>query len=101
MSIVESPPRINRGAWYGSQIGGTAYLLTGAAVLLGLKSWLWLIWLGCFLGATAAGAWPYRRSGRSTQLGAFTRPLALCAVAGAIAIGTTYPFATDAWRAMR
>lgn len=104
MNAVElsPPPRpINRGAWYGSQFGCTAYLLTGAAVLVGLSPRLALLWAGCFVAANAAGVWLYRRSGRYHPLSAFARLGLICVAAGIVAIGTTYILRPDAWAAMR
>jgi len=104
MNAVElsPPPRpINRGAWFGSQIGGTAYLLTGTAALVGLSPRLVLLWAGCFVAASAVGVWLYRRSGRYHPLAAFALLASICVAAGVVAVGTTYLMRPEVWAAMR
>jgi hypothetical protein len=45
----------NAGSWFGSQIGGTAWLLIGAMFLLPESTLLSLIWLICFTLANVIG----------------------------------------------
>jgi ABC-type phosphate transport system permease subunit len=47
----------NLGAWFGGQIGGTAWMLVGAVVLAPHAPEVAGVWLACFAVANAIGSW--------------------------------------------
>ena len=63
----------NRGAWFGSQIGGTAWMLTAFAAYVWQIPWIGLSFLMGFVSSNALGLWLWRhrshlRFFRSIQL---------------------------------
>ncbi|WZO98852.1 hypothetical protein EP7_000443 [Isosphaeraceae bacterium EP7] len=52
------------GAWFGGQLGGTAWMLTAFATYVWQIPWLGLLFLSAFLGINAAGIWIWRNRGR-------------------------------------
>jgi hypothetical protein len=79
----------NGGGWFGSQIGGTAWLLTGVIQPPAPGPWLRLAWLGAFLGANAVGLALWWRRDRLLPFPAMLGLLATCGVAGALALVST------------
>jgi hypothetical protein len=75
----------NAGGWFGSQLGGTAWLLVAAAVLAPHAPAMAVVWLACFAVANAVGLGLWLRR-------AWVRPhtgiqllLLTCGVAGFLA----------------
>src|SRR5579871_2566901 len=54
----------NLGAWLGGQLGGTAWMLVGAAILAFEAPAAAAAWLVCFAMANALGAWMWRQRDR-------------------------------------
>jgi hypothetical protein len=54
----------NTGAWFGSQLGGTAWMLVGAAVLALQAPAVAAVWLACFALANALATWLWRQRDR-------------------------------------
>jgi hypothetical protein len=53
-----------RGAWFGGQVGGTAWMLTGFVIYVWQVPWIGLLFLAGFAGANALGFWLWRRRDR-------------------------------------
>ena len=49
--------RWNAGAWFGGQIGGTAWMLTAFVVYAWQAPWLGILFLAGFVAANALGLW--------------------------------------------
>src|SRR4051794_2646034 len=59
-----SPFRWNAGAWFGSQLGGTLWLLVGSAVLLASSPLASSVWAGSFALANGLGLALWASRGR-------------------------------------
>lgn len=55
---------VNLGAWFGPQLGGTAWLITGAVEFGAAAPRIALAWVACFAVANAAGTWLWFRCRR-------------------------------------
>jgi hypothetical protein len=80
----------NTVAWFGGQIGSTAWMLAGAAVLVWEAREVAAVWAACFLAANAAGfrLWSRRRWLRpfpALQIG-----FLVCGASGLIALVTLH-----------
>jgi hypothetical protein len=64
----------NLGAWFGGQIGGTAWMLVGAVVLAPHAPEVAGVWLACFAASNAIGSWLWWRRDRLRP----TRPCKPC-----------------------
>jgi hypothetical protein len=53
----------NRGGWFGSQLGGTAWMIVGAVMFARRAPWIAAVWLVCFVLANAIGTGLWRRRG--------------------------------------
>ncbi|RUL87468.1 hypothetical protein [Tautonia sociabilis] len=58
------PFQWNGGAWLGSLLGGTAWLLVGAVSLAARAPTAALCWLACFAATNAVGGWLWSRRDR-------------------------------------
>ncbi len=54
----------NLGAWFGSQLGGTAWMLVGAAILAFQAPAAAAAWLACFAVANGLGTWMWQQRDR-------------------------------------
>lgn len=76
----------NTGGWFGSQLGGTCWLLVGAAVLgvqePGVAAW----WACCFATANAVGTGLCLRRNRVRPYPTIQALLATCAITGLLAV---------------
>lgn len=79
----------SQGAWFGSQIGGTAWLLTGAVQSPGPVPGLRFVWIGAFLLVNAIGLALWWRRDRLAPFPALLVLLASCALAATLALGVT------------
>lgn len=82
----------NMGGWFGSQLGGTAWLLVGATVILPQAPWVAVWWACCFALANAVGAGLWMRRDRIPPYPAIQALLATLAVAGLLAIVVLHLF---------
>ena len=57
------------GAWFGGQVGGTAWLLTAFAAYVWQDPWIGLLFLAAFAGINALGFWIWQRQGGSGSSG--------------------------------
>jgi hypothetical protein len=85
----------NAGGWFGSQLGGTAWMLVGTAILVpqapGLAAW----WAACFAAANAVGAGLWLRRDRVRPYPALQSLLAACGLAGLFAVSVLHRFRPD------
>jgi hypothetical protein len=82
----------NAGGWFGSQLGGTAWMLVGAAVLVPQAPWVAAWWAGCCALANAVGAWLWLRRDRVRPYPAIQALLATCGAAGLLAVAALHAF---------
>src|SRR5262245_20825119 len=75
----------NAGGWFGGQVGGTSWLLVGAAVLAPQAPAVAAIWLAGFAAANAVGLWLWRRRTRFRPHTAFQAMLLACGISGLLA----------------
>jgi FtsH-binding integral membrane protein len=75
----------NSGAWFGGQLGATAWLAVGAGVLASQSGAMAAIWLTCFLIANAIGTLLWRNRGRIRPYPAIQWLLLVSGVCGLIA----------------
>jgi hypothetical protein len=80
----------NAGGWLGSQLGGTLWLLAGAAVFAAPAPPVALAWLGCFAAANAAGWWLWRRRDRVRPYPALQGLLLACGACGLAAVAALH-----------
>lgn len=95
--------RWNTGGWFGGQLGGTLWILVGAATLVpespGVAAW----WALCFASANAVGLAMWRRD-RLRPFPAIQALQAACGLAGLLAVVALHAFGPDsvklglAWR---
>ncbi len=76
----------NKGGWFGSQLGGTAWMLVGAAVLLPRAPEVAAVWLAAFAVATAIGSWMWWRRDRLRPYPALQALLLVCGLSGHTAL---------------
>lgn len=76
----------NGGGWLGGQLGGTAWMLAGAAVLAPHAPEVAAIWLACFSAANVVGGALWWRRDRLQPYSAIQALLAACAIGGVIAL---------------
>jgi hypothetical protein len=98
--------RWNTGGWFGSQFGGTAWMLVGAVVLARQAPDVAFIWLACFAIANAIGWALWRRRDQLRPYPAIQALIAMCGGIGVIALalkhllrpglGITPPMGVDA-----
>ncbi|OWK45410.1 hypothetical protein [Fimbriiglobus ruber] len=79
------PKRWPAGAWFGAQVGTTAWLVTGAVEMATTAPWLAVLWLAVFAVANFLGTWLWRRH-RLGQPSTDLLLLAVCEAAGLIAV---------------
>src|SRR5215470_9138380 len=77
--------RWTAGGWFGSQIGGTSWLLVGAAVLAPRAPVVAVIWLACYAAANAVGLGLWRRRTRVRPHTTFQVLLLACGISGLLA----------------
>ncbi len=77
----------NTGGWFGSQVGGTVWLLVGAATLVVQAPLLAVWWVVCFALVNAVGTGLWLRRDRLRPYPAIQALLALCGLAGLFAVG--------------
>ena len=75
----------NAGGWFGSQCGGTSWLLVGAAVLAPRAPVVAVVWFAGFVVANAVGAWLWRRRDRLRPHTAIQLLLLVCGLSGLLA----------------
>lgn len=76
----------NTGAWFGSQLGRTAWLLVGATLLALQAIWVAVCWLASFVLANAIGTWLWRRRDRLRPYPALQLLCIVCAACGLLAL---------------
>jgi hypothetical protein len=75
----------NAGGWFGSQAGGTAWLLAGAVVLTPRSPAVAVIWLACFALANVVGIWLWHCRTRVRPHTAIQLLLFMCGISGLLA----------------
>lgn len=80
----------NRGGWFGSQVGCTAWMLVGSVVLMGKAPEVAAIWLGAFALVNALGCWLWWRRDRLRPYPAILGFLLAAGLAGASALGALH-----------
>jgi hypothetical protein len=88
----------NTGGWFGGQVGSTSWLLVGAAVMAPDAPWIAAWWAICFLGANTVGFETWRRRDRIRPYPAIQALLAVCGVAGLLAVVALHAFGPDSVR---
>jgi hypothetical protein len=76
----------NTVAWFGGQIGSTAWMLAGAAILAWEAPEVAIVWLACFFAANAAGAYVWSRRRRLRPFPAMQMGFLGCGASGLIAL---------------
>jgi hypothetical protein len=76
----------NRAAWFGGQIGTTAWLLVGSAVLAREAREVAVVWLACFLAANAVGSSLWSRRRRLRPFPAIQIGFLVCGLSGVLAL---------------
>jgi hypothetical protein len=89
---VAAPGRFrwDAGGWLGSQLGGTAWMLVGAAVLAPRAADLVAVWLACFVVPNTVGCWLWRRRDRLRPYPATQALLLACAMSGLLALAALH-----------
>jgi hypothetical protein len=77
--------RWSTGAWFGGQLGGTSWLLVGAAVLAPRAPLVAVVWFLGFAIANALGVWLWWRRDRIRAHPALQLLLLVCGITGVIA----------------
>jgi hypothetical protein len=75
----------NAGGWFGSQLGGTLWMLVGAMVILPHAPEVAGIWSVCFAVANTIGSWTWSRRDRFRPYPAIQALLLACGVSGLLA----------------
>jgi hypothetical protein len=78
--------RWNRGGWFGGQLGSTAWMLVGSALLLPHAPEVAGVWLACFAVANAIGSWMWQRRDGLRPYPALQALFLVCGVNGLIAL---------------
>lgn len=76
----------DKGGWFGSQLGGTAWMLVGSVVLARQAPEVAGVWLACFAVANAIGARMWWRRDRLRPYPALQALLLLCGIHGVVAL---------------
>src|SRR4051794_27734348 len=76
----------NMGGWFGPQLGGTAWMLVGAVVLVPHTPEVAGVWLACFAVANAIGSWLWWRRDRLRPYPALQVLLLACGINGLLAL---------------
>jgi hypothetical protein len=82
--------RWDKGGWFGSQAGGTAWMLVGAVVLLPHAPEVAGIWMVCFAIANGIGSWMWLRRERIRPYPALQTLLLACGVSGLTALAALH-----------
>ena len=90
----------NKGGWFGSQIGGTAWMLTGTIWLMLFAPLVGLIWLTGFVVCNAVGIVLWRRRARIAPFTAVAILLATIMVVGLLELSTIDLLRSPAWGPM-
>src|SRR5437867_3891353 len=85
----------NAGGWFGSQFGGTMWLVVGAAVLAASAPLAALTWAACFVVANAAGWWLWQRRDRLRPYPAMQALVLVCGVVALVAMAALDLIGTD------
>jgi hypothetical protein len=85
-STPSQPFRWNAGGWFGSQLGGTLWLLLLALLVFPKDALAASVVLACFAGANLVGIWLWRRRQRIAAYPALQGMIAACGVASLIAL---------------
>ena len=78
----------NAGGWFGSQVGCTAWLLTGAVFLAPLAPRNAACWLACFVIANGIGTWLWSSRGWIRPYLAIQLLLLVCGICGLVAFSS-------------
>ena len=76
----------NRGGWFGSQLGCTAWMLVGAVVLVPHAPVVASVWLVCIAVANAIGSWFWWRRDRLRPYPALQALMLACGANGLLAL---------------
>jgi hypothetical protein len=90
----------NTGGWFGSQVGGTAFMLTGAIWLTLFAPLVGLIWLAGFVVCNAVGIGLWRRRARIAPFTAMAILLATILVVGLLELSTIDLLHSPSWGPM-
>lgn len=82
--------RWDAGGWFGSQLGGTAWMLVGAAVLAPRAADVAVVWLACFAAPNAIGCRLWRRRFRLGPYPATQALLLTCVMSGLLALAALH-----------
>jgi hypothetical protein len=82
--------RWDAGGWFGGQLGGTAWMLVGAAVLAPRAADVAAVWLACFAVPNAIGCRLWRRRGRLRPYPATQALLLACVMSGLLALAALH-----------
>ncbi|MBT8486822.1 MAG: hypothetical protein KJO43_14675 [Phycisphaerae bacterium] len=77
------------GAWFGAQLGGSAWMFVAAGILFFDTPWVGGVHLACFLAVNFVGLMLWRRRGRMGVYPAFQILLLTLLVGAVVAIGVT------------
>jgi hypothetical protein len=80
------------GGWFGSQLGGTAWMLVASIVLALQTPWIAAWWVLCFALANAAGVWLWLHRDRLRPYLAMQGLLAICGATGLLAVAALHLF---------
>lgn len=85
LAVPTAPACWPVGAWFGCQVGGTAWLLTGAAGMAWAAPPVAAVWVAAFAVANGLGTWLWRRQ-RSGRTPSAPLMLLACGAAGLTAL---------------
>lgn len=85
----------NKGAWFGGQIGCTAWLLPTGLILLVQRPFIGILWLSVFLAINGFGFSLWKRRDRLSIFLALQMLLFACGIGGLMALGALYFLAPD------
>jgi hypothetical protein len=80
----------NRGGWFGGQVGSTAWMLVGAAVLARQAPQVAVAWLLFFVVANAIGFWLWGRRDRLRPYPAQQALVLVCGISSVLALATLH-----------
>jgi hypothetical protein len=80
----------NTVAWFGGQVGCTAWMLVGAAMLAREAREVAVVWAACFCAANAAGSRLWSRRRRLRPFPAIQIGFLVCGVSGVLALVTLH-----------
>jgi hypothetical protein len=90
--------RWNAGGWFGSQMGGTAWLLIGAATFARQAPWVAAVWLVCFVVGNVIGTWLWRRRDQIRPYPALQFLILVIGVGGLLALFSVETLRPDGFR---